>query len=192
MPASKRILAVFEAVVLIVVILLVDMGISGYLVFTNARIDALEHADAIVVLGGEHDGREDYALGLAREGWAPTVVMSNPYEDGDHVMKRVCAESSQGVQVLCPRPEVLTTRGEAMMMRRLAAERSWHKILIVSWRYHLPRVRFIFQQCFSDQPDAVVVTAVPRRYRYSLLGWEFIYAYQWGGLAKALAQGECS
>jgi uncharacterized SAM-binding protein YcdF (DUF218 family) len=192
MPASKRILAVFEAVVLIVVILLVDMGISGYLMFTNARVDPLEHADAIIVLGGEHDGREDYALGLAREGWAHSVVMSDPYEDGDRVMKRVCAESSQDVQVLCPRPEVLTTRGEAMMMRRLADERSWHKIIVVSWRYHLPRVRFIFQQCFSDRSDAAVVTAVPRRYRFSPLGWEFVYAYQWGGLAKAVAQGECS
>jgi uncharacterized SAM-binding protein YcdF (DUF218 family) len=79
-----------------------------------------------------------------------------------------------------------------MMMRRLADERSWHKIIVVSWRYHLPRVRFIFQQCFSDRPGAAVVTAVPRRYLFSPLGWEFVYAYQWGGLAKAVAQGECS
>jgi len=70
-------------------ILLVDIGISGYLVFTNAPIDSLQKADAIIVLGGEHDGREDYGLRLAREGWAKTVVMSNPYWDGDPVMKRV-------------------------------------------------------------------------------------------------------
>jgi hypothetical protein len=32
---------------------------------------------------------------------------------------------------------------------------------------------------------------VPRRYRYSPLDWEFVYAYQWGALGKAVVQGEC-
>lgn len=176
---------------MIVAVVLVDIGISGYFVFTNARVDQLQHADAIIVLGGEHDGREDYGVQLAREGWAPTVVLSDPYWDGDPVMRRVCRETG-GVEVLCLRPEPLTTRGEAEMMRRLADERSWHRIIVVSWRYHLPRARLVFQQCFSAETGNVVLTDVPRRYQYSLLGWEFVYAYQWGGLAKAAIQGECA
>lgn len=190
MPAGRRILAFLEAIVLVVAIILIDVGISGYFMLTNARVDELQHADAIIVLGGEHDGREDYAVQLAREGWAPTVVMSNPYGDDDRVMNRVC-RGADGVEVICFRPDPLTTRGEAEMMRRLADERSWSKIIVISWRYHLPRARLIFQQCFSDQPDAAVMADVPRRYRYSLLAWEFIYAYQWGGLAKAAIQGDC-
>jgi uncharacterized SAM-binding protein YcdF (DUF218 family) len=190
MPAGRRILAVLEAIVLVVAIILIDMGISGHFVLTNAKVDALQHADAIIVLGGEHDGREDYAVQLAREGWAPTVVMSNPYGDQDRVMRRVCRDTD-GIEVICFRPDPLTTRGEAEMMRRLADERSWSKIIVISWRYHLPRARLIFQQCFSGQPDAAVMVAVPRRYRYSVLTWEFIFAYQWGGLAKAAIQGGC-
>lgn len=190
MPAGRRILAVLEAIALVVVVILIDMGISGYFVFANAKIDQLQRADAIIVLGGEHDGREDYALHLAREGWAPTVVMSNPYWDGDPVMPRVC-RSAADVEVICFRPDPSTTRGEAEMMRRLADERSWKKIIVISWRYHLPRARLVFQQCFSDDPDAAVMIDVPRRYRYSVLGWEFVFAYQWGGLGKAAILGEC-
>ena len=190
MTASRRLLVAVEAVVLVMAVILVDMGLSGYFAFANAKVDQLEHADAIIVLGGEHDGREDYGLQLAREGWAPTVVLSDPYLDGDPVMKRVC-RSPEDVEVICFKPDPSTTRGEAEEMRRLADERSWRKIIVISWRYHLPRARLVFQQCFSDRPEAAVMVDVPRRYRYSLLGWEFIFAYQWGGLAKAAIQGGC-
>ena len=45
--------------VVVAVLVLVGLGISGYMVFTNAKVDELQHADAITVLGGDHDGRED-------------------------------------------------------------------------------------------------------------------------------------
>jgi uncharacterized SAM-binding protein YcdF (DUF218 family) len=118
-------------------------------------------------------------------------VVSDPYGADDAVMRRVCSNTAD-VEVICRRPEPLTTRGEAEMMRRLAQERSWTTIIVISWRYHLPRARLIFRQCFSDRPGSTIMTAVPRRYQYSLLGWEFVYAYQFGGLAKAISLGECS
>jgi uncharacterized SAM-binding protein YcdF (DUF218 family) len=190
-PRRRRFLVAVEAVVVVIAICLVDMGISGYLLFTNAPVDELQHADAIIVLGGDHDGREDYALSLARDGWARTVVMSNPYGSDDPVMQRVCHDMGD-VEVICERPSPMTTRGEADMMRVLAEQRGWSRIIVLSWRYHLPRARLIFRQCFSDQPDSTVMVAIPRRYRYSPLGWELVYAYQFGGLAKAVTLGECS
>jgi uncharacterized SAM-binding protein YcdF (DUF218 family) len=171
---------------------MVLIGASGFIIFSHAPIDPLQRVDAIVVLGGEHDGREDYGVSLAREGWAPTVLLSNPYGPGDPVMRRVCSESDQVVEVLCVQPQPLTTRGEAEMTRRLANEHSWKKIIVVSWRYHLPRARFIFDQCFSDQDGAVLMRAVPRRYDESVLSWEFTYMYQYGGLVKAMLQGDCA
>jgi uncharacterized SAM-binding protein YcdF (DUF218 family) len=191
MRTIRRVVCGLEALVVVCVILLVNIGISGYLGFANAPVDPLQQADAIIVLGGEHDGREDYGLQLAREGWAKSVVISNPYWSGDPIMKRVCA-TAEDVEVICRRPYPTTTRGEALMMSELADERAWTKIIVVSWRYHLPRARLIFHQCFSREPDATVMVAVPRRYRHSPLSWELVYAYQWGGLAKALALGECS
>ena len=195
MSTARRVATALEAIALVVVILLVNMWISGYFVFQRVENDPLRRADAIVVLGGEHDGREDYALDLAKQGWASTVVISNPYEGPDGVMERVCRDTageSGPVEVLCPVPDPLTTRGEAIMVKQLAAERSWNTVIIVSWRYHLPRARFIFEQCYSDAPGALIMQAVPKRYQYSPLTWEFLYAYQWGGLAKAVIQGECA
>ena len=191
MSWRRRWLTAAQASILVVVVIAVDVAVSGFLVFANARTDDLRQADAIIVLGGEHDGREDYGISLAREGWAPTVVISNPYDDWDPVMKRVCRPAAD-VEVICARPDPLTTRGEAVLVQRLALERNWSTIIVVSWRYHLPRARLVFDQCFSDRPGSTVMVAVPRRYRYSLFRWEFVFAYQWAGLAKALAQGECS
>lgn len=174
----------------ILVALTVLMGISGVTLFTNAKTDPLQRADAVVVLGGEHDGREDYGIELARSGWAPTVVISDAYPKDDPVMERVC-KPQPSIEVVCARATELNTRGEAQMIQRLAAQRSWTKIIVVTWRYHLPRARLIFQQCFSANSDAVVMEAVPRRYDYSLARWQFIYAYQYAAFAKAEAMGDC-
>jgi uncharacterized SAM-binding protein YcdF (DUF218 family) len=179
------------AVVGVPLALALVIGISGFFVFTKARSDPLQSADAVVVLGGEHDGREDYGLSLAREGWAPTVVISNPYPADDSVMRRVCGQSGSGVEVICLKPFPLTTRGEADMVHRLAAQRSWDRVIVVSWRHHLPRARLVFRQCFSDDPQALVMRAVPRPYEFSIARWEFIYVYQYAGLLKAALQGDC-
>jgi uncharacterized SAM-binding protein YcdF (DUF218 family) len=187
---GRKVLSGLAAVVVTAVIVMVDMGISGFVVFTNAAVDPLVKADAIIVLGGEHDGREDYGLSLARAGWAPTVVLSNPYPDDDPVMRRVC--NVVDVDVSCLRPEPLTTRGEALFARRLADERHWQRVIVVSWRYHLPRARLVFAQCFASPGTDAVFAEMPRRYQFSWLEWEAVYAYQWGGLAKAVVQGKCA
>ena len=189
MTLGRKVVSGLAAIVVAVVITMVDMGISGYVVFTHAVVDPLVRADAIIVLGGEHDGREDYGLSLVRAGWAPTVVLSNPYPDDDPVMRRVC--NVDDVDVSCIRPEPLTTRGEALFARRLADQRHWQRVIVISWRYHLPRARLVFRQCFNTPNADAVFAETPRRYRFSVMKWEVVYAYQWGGLAKAALQGKC-
>lgn len=188
----RRGLTALKVSTAVVLVCLVVNAISGYFLLANAESDVLDvvRADAIVVLGGEHDGREEYGLDLATLGVAGTVVMSNPYDDWDPLMKRVCRKR-QDVEVLCVRPDSLTTRGEALMMRQLSDERSWNKIVVLSSRFHLLRARLVFGQCYSSEVGTVAFAGVPRRYDYSPLEWELIFAYQWGGLAKALAQGKC-
>lgn len=175
------------------------IGIGGYCAFTKARIDPLTGADAIVVLGGEHDGREEYGISLAQQGLAPTVVLSNPYSRGDATMRKYCpttevkpadlsAPKQSKVEVLCIAPSPSTTRGEAMFTQDLARERGWQHIIVVSWRYHLPRARYVFDQCFDG---TVTMRPTPRSYDFSLVEWEFTYLYQMAGFVKAGLQGSC-
>jgi uncharacterized SAM-binding protein YcdF (DUF218 family) len=166
-------------------------GVVGDVVFAHAVDGVVTHVDAVVVLGGEHDGREDYGLTLANKGIASTVVLSNPYPAADSVMRRVCAGRRGAVEIICPRPEPSTTRGEAMMTRRLAVERHWTKILVLSWRYHLPRAGLVFRQCLSGLDATTTVKAVPRQYIVPIWYWEYIFLYQGAGMVKEAFADHC-
>jgi uncharacterized SAM-binding protein YcdF (DUF218 family) len=160
-------------------------------IYTHAREDSLRKADAIVVLAGQHDGREQYGLQLLRDGLAPVLLMSDPYPSSDSAMQRACRTRIEKAEVLCKRPAELTTRGEAILTRQLADQLGWKTVIIVTWRYHLPRARLIFEQCFSDAPEALFTRSVPRRYDYSLGDWEFKYLYQDVGMVKNMLRSSC-
>ncbi len=164
----------------------VVLGVSGYLLFTKASMDPLGRADAIVVLGGEHDGRVAYGLSLAAQGYADTVLLSDPYGPRDSVMRDACAASNGRVTVVCFNPSPSTTRGEARFTQEMATRHGWSHVIVVTWRYHLPRARFIFHQCFDG---TVAMRGVPRAYDFSIAKWESVYAYQLAGMVKAAAIG---
>lgn len=174
------------AVCVVLVVLPVLLGVSGYLLFTKGHMDPVTRADAIVVLGGEHDGREAYGVDLAKRGYADTVLLSNPYWSGDKVMKKACAASTPEVEVVCFKPQPGTTRGEAVFTQQMAERFGWDHVIVISWRYHLLRARFVFSECFTGK---VTMTGVPRAYDFSLAKWESVYAYQVVGFVKAAVVG---
>jgi uncharacterized SAM-binding protein YcdF (DUF218 family) len=179
----------FAAVAAIVGINVV-LGAAGYVIFGRAPSNPLSEADAIVVLAGEHDGREEYGISLAQRGWASTVVLSDPYRRDDALMRRLCDARYDKIEVICSRSDAKSTRGEAIMARELSAQRHWQRLIVVTWKFHLPRARLIFSQCLS--PSTVVsYVAVPRQYLYSVTAWEFQYMYQYASLMKNLAAPQC-
>lgn len=190
-PGGRAHTLFFAGGAALAVILLV-IGVTGLIVFTNATEDPLRRADAVIVLGGEHDGREEYGLELVRDGVAPVLVMSDPYPAEDEFMREMCQTAVPDVEVLCLKPEPLTTLGEAVMTRELAEQNGWQTVIVVSWRYHLPRARTIFRECYSADPEAMVMRAIPREYDYSVPRWLFTYLYQDAGLLKNLFQDECA
>lgn len=190
MTRRRRRHLTYTAIATLVVFLFLN-GASGTLLFARAKADPLARADAIVVLAGEHDGREAYAIRLAEQGFAPVVLLSDPYGPQDKVMREACKPRPR-IRVICGQPSILTTRGEAMMTRRLADERGWRSVIVVSWRYHLPRARKIFDECFVTPGRSVIMRDVPRRYPFSVAQWQYTYLYQYGGWVKAETQGPCS
>lgn len=186
--AARRAAVFLTAFATVIVVL---NGVAGFLIFGRAADDAASHVDAVVVLGGEHDGREGYGLALARQVLASTLVLSDPYSGADELMRRMCARHDDSVEVICSYPDPATTHGEALMTRRLALERHWKSVLVVSWQYHLPRARLIFHQCLSDTGISVSARAVPRTYTVPEWYWQYIYLYQFAGIAKALTVDRC-
>jgi uncharacterized SAM-binding protein YcdF (DUF218 family) len=170
----------------VVVFLAASLGVAGYFLFTRPHSDPLVKADAIVVLGGDMDGRIEYGLSLARLGYAHTVVLSDAYKPNNARIARGCRSGTAQITVVCFRPDPFTTRGEAMFTQRLAYERGWKHVIVVSWNYHLVRARYIFGQCFDG---TVTMRAVPRTYDLNAVGWAGVYLYQYSGLAKATVLG---
>lgn len=187
---SPRVARVASIVVSAVVAVVVTVGVSGYLTFARAGVDPAPRADAVVILGGEHDGRELYGIELAKAMAAPVVVLSNPYPVDDPVMRDACTRRA-GVEVVCLAPSPTTTRGEALMVRAMAEERHWTKIVVVTWRYHMVRTREVFRECYSSVPDAYAVQAVPGHDDLSTAIWIYTSFYQYLAMAKAAVLGAC-
>lgn len=184
----RKLLGLAVSVVITLFSGIAGVGVVGYFVYNKSSVDSVRPVDAIVVLGGERDGREAYGIELARQGVSKNVVLSNPYRKGDKEMAALCAIKDVRFTVSCIPPDPKTTRGEALFTRELAARNGWNSVLVISWRYHLPRARYIFSQCFGGE---IIMRPVPREYDFSLAEWEYTYLYQTVGFVKAIAQGRC-
>lgn len=182
---------VIAALVMSVVVVVGTALTYGSLVLMRTPDDPVTKADAVVVLGGDHDGREAFGVDLAKRLSAGTVVLSDPHPRPDPLMDELCDSLQDGVQVMCEVVTPATTRGEAIFTQRLAAEHGWRHIVVVSWRYHLIRARYIFDQCATGGGASFAFVAVPREYQQSVAQFGYIFLYQVFAGLKAIVQGEC-
>ncbi|BDD82555.1 hypothetical protein TPB0596_23180 [Tsukamurella pulmonis] len=167
--------------------LLVTVGIALDRAYLQPDIDHdLQHADAIVVLGGNPYDRFEYGLDLAERGLSRQVVLSNSVGAEDPRMQELCARAIPSVEVTCFLPEPWTTRGEAQEVRRLASARGWDDIIVVTTTAHLERARFILERCYGA---TMQMTDFPERRgaAETVFGW----GYQSAGWLKALYQTGC-
>ncbi|MFH5207427.1 YdcF family protein [Antrihabitans spumae] len=179
-PTSTRRLRRRLGVALLVAVL----GVTGFVValwpvYVDPIVDEPERADAIVVLGGAHDGREELAIRLASQGYAPQVVFSNPY-GASRRMQRLCY-GEYTFKVSCFEPDPATTRGEGREIRRLAAEQGWTRVIVMTFTPHISRSRYIVGKCFDGE-----LLMVPSRPELRKIDWAWNYVYQSFGYARAL------
>jgi uncharacterized SAM-binding protein YcdF (DUF218 family) len=171
----KRVLASVALMVLLV--------IAGFPVYVRPQIDPLRKADAILVVGGaDPDPRYRYGFELARQGWAPQLVISDP----DRQLGAQCAASYSGFTVECFVPDPRSTLGEARELRRLAAEKHWRTVIVVVYTPHISRARYIMGKCFDG---ALIMSAAPAH--LTVLDWAWMYVYQSAGYLKSLVGGPC-
>jgi hypothetical protein len=174
-------------VIVAVCLLLTAAVIGGLPVYVRPQIDPLRHADAILILGGPYYDRYPFGLlDLGSKGWAPTVVVSNPNGSHDPWLTRYCANPHPGLDLHCFVPDPPTTNGEGRELRRLAAQYGWRTVIVVTFRPHISRARFILEHCFDGD---LVMVASPAH--ISVARWAFEYVYQTAGYVRAALQPGC-
>ncbi len=155
----------------------------GYPVFVRPQIDALRKADAILIVGGADPApRYRYGFELARHGWAPHLVVSDP----DRQLTKACNATYPGFTVDCFVPDPRTTLGEARELRRLATEKRWRTVIVVAYPPHISRARYIMEKCFDG---ALIMSAAPSG--LSVTEWAWMYGYQSAGYLKSVLGGGC-
>ena len=165
----KRWPAIYLAGLLAVVIVLPNLLVVQY---------ALGHADAIVVIGGDHKpARIQHAAELYRQGYAPVIVISagTVVREGDEwmaeaeVMRRQALQLGLSEATLVIEDRSLSTLQNAQYAGQLCEERGIESILLVTSAYHSSRARHIFRQELAGK---VTVMAQPApRGHHALLWW---------------------
>jgi uncharacterized SAM-binding protein YcdF (DUF218 family) len=107
------------------------------------------HANAVVVLSGDHR-RLPPALELIRRKVAPVLAISSVQDTPKwRAARALCAAGRYlGARVVCFRAVPYSTRGEARAVARLARERGWSSVVVVTSRFHVTRARILFRRCY--------------------------------------------
>ena len=181
-------------------VLLILSGLL-YLVATFEVVDVLsprsdrpQHVDVIVVVAGFYDDRYTYARSLAEQGVADEVLVSRPSDLGGEYATLVDAQCSASpihardgrlISLDCFTPDIDTTEGETTAATRIARQRGWRSLLVVTYWGHVSRVRLYFEQCFDGD---VFVTDTPRPTPVSR---RYALTHESGGYVKALLRPAC-
>ena len=167
---------------MIVLFALAALVVASVPLFILYDDDEVAKADAVMVLAGQKS-RLTVALELVRRGVAPVLVISDGLDPRWTQANRVC-RSRDPERVVCIRPEPYSTRGEARLAARLARERDWDSLVVVSSRFHLLRARLLFERCFRG--ELAFVGAPNPRLRLPLS-----IALEWVKLGIATTRREC-
>ncbi|MBS1841280.1 MAG: YdcF family protein [Acidobacteria bacterium] len=129
--------------------------------------DPLQKSDAIIMLSADnfYADRATRSAEIYRQGLAPIVVASGerlrPYAGIAELMEHDLIE--RGV----PKEKILrfahdadSTREEARALAKLANERKWRSVIVVTSNYHTRRARYIFEKVF---PEAISVRVAAAR-----------------------------
>ena len=170
LPRRWRITAIVAATVL-----------SGFVVLTARLFVWPEQGmppqvDAVVMLNGS-GSRLNTALRLGWEHRAPALVISRGSQYWGH--GSICAPKIPRVTVICFDPTPSTTQGEAEFVGRLARQRHWRSIVLVTTAPQDTRARLRLERCFSGE---VYVMTAP----FPAQNWPYELVYEWGATVKAL------
>jgi uncharacterized SAM-binding protein YcdF (DUF218 family) len=206
-PALRR------AVLILFLLFLLGAAAVAWLLIYGGRYldheDPLQHADAIFVLAGTRVERPLEAVDLYNAGYAPIIVLSpGRPEPGEFLLRQrgirfpseVELEREAIVQSGVPENAVIGTNGyvdntaqEANLLRAMVKAHGWHRVIIVTSKYHTRRAAYAFRRGLWDTDASVIMRASrydssdPARWwhiradvRWVSSEWEKLVAYRLG------------
>src|SRR5206468_1362666 len=106
--------------------------------FARPRLEPLDRVDAVVALDGDRPRRVRRAVELMVDAVAPTLVVVRCEASAPELL-----DGTVPWEVVSFEPIPSSTRGEARAVARLAQDRGWRRLAIVTSTYHVTRTRII-------------------------------------------------
>lgn len=137
--------------------------------------DALQRADAIVVVAGGTPSHEAAAAALFREGWAPRVIVSNDFTPA-RVRELIAlgvrrfdlqGESRRALEaygvpaaaIIALDEPVQITEAELRVVRQAAVAQGYRRLILLTSPHHTRRVRLIWSREARGEVEGLVVSA---------------------------------
>jgi uncharacterized SAM-binding protein YcdF (DUF218 family) len=141
--------------------------------------DPLVLADAVIPLAGGGAERVVHAAMLFDRGYAGWLVVTETLLSvpgiratrGELVRQEAVWGGVPEDRVLIAPGTVRTTYEEALAVRRLARERGWHSLIVVTDPYHTRRTRMSFREVFRGTGIAVIVRPVDGHWYHADSWW---------------------
>jgi uncharacterized SAM-binding protein YcdF (DUF218 family) len=125
---------------------------ARYVVWPDS--DEPGRADGLAVLAGGGTERLREAVRLMEAGVAPVLLVSHGRQEGWTEANRLC-DGELPFEVICFDPVPDRTQGEARAVGRLARERGWDSLVVVTSRYHIERAAMLMRRCFGGEVRGV-------------------------------------
>jgi hypothetical protein len=164
----------------VVFVLLVVFCVLTTVFFIYPDLNPPQRSNAIVILGGHGAPAFDKGVELAKEGYAPQLVLSLQNWQSCAPYQAYLSVNLAKVHVYCFKSNPQTTQGEARSIQAFAKHFGWKRIIVVMPTTQASRARLRIGRCYSGQVLEV---------GYSPEGvgeWLAQFAYEWGAMFKAV------
>jgi uncharacterized SAM-binding protein YcdF (DUF218 family) len=132
----------------LVALVVVVFAVADVWLFVVHHDQRAVRADAVVVLSGSPK-RLPVAVRLMREHDAPLLVISR--NDRPTTLEQQACAGSLPIRTLCLRAHPFSTQGEARLIARLARQRGWHAVDVVTSQFHVFRARRMIERCYTGR-----------------------------------------
>jgi len=105
-------------------------------------------ADAVVVLSGAKN-RLPVGVRLVRGHDAPLLVVSR--NDKPTTLEQQACAHRLDLKTLCVRADPFSTQGEARLIEKLARERHWDAVDVVTSKFHTYRAKLMIARCYHGR-----------------------------------------